>query len=250
MTRPNRGRGPREWDAADYDVRSLPMVKRGEAVIDRLDLAGDETVIDAGCGTGRVTELLLRRLPRGHVIALDGSAAMLDVARERLAADPRVSFVRADLGAPLPVERPVDAVMSTSTFHWVRDHGALFAHLAAALRPGGRLSAECGGAGNIASVVAALRTAGRTDSPWTFAAPDETRALLTAAGFSAADTWLTDDPISLEPLGLEAYLRTVVLGSHIEGLDAAGADALVAQVAAALPAPVIDYVRLHFSAVL
>jgi len=74
------------------------MVKRGEAVIDRLDLAGDETVIDAGCGTGRITELLLRRLPRGHVIALDGSAAMLDVARERLAADPRVSFVRADLG--------------------------------------------------------------------------------------------------------------------------------------------------------
>lgn len=250
MTRPGRGAAPREWDAADYDVRSLPMVRRGAAVIDRLDLAGDETVIDAGCGTGRVTELLLRRLPRGHVIALDGSAAMLDLARGRLAPDPRVSFVQADLEASLPVTRPVDAVMSTSTFHWVRDHDALFVHLASVLRPGGRLSVECGGVGNIASVVAALGQAGRTDSPWTFATPGETRARLAAAGFASADAWLTDDPIVLEPAELEPYLRTVVLGSHIEGLDAGAAGALVAQVAGAMPAPVVDYVRLHISAVL
>lgn len=245
---PPEASGPREWDAADYDVLSLPMVRRGEAVMDRLELAGDETVVDAGCGTGRVTELLLRRLPRGRVVALDGSVAMLDVARERLAADPRTSFVRADLEAPLPVERPVDAIMSTSTFHWVRDHDALFGHLAAALRPGGRLSAECGGAGNISSVVAALGAAGRSDSPWTFATPDETRARLTAAGFSVADAWLTSDPIALQPRDLAPYLRTVVLGSHIAGMGTADADALVARVAAALPEPVVDYVRLHISA--
>lgn len=245
---PREASGPREWDAAGYDVLSVPMVRRGEAVMDRLELTGGETVIDAGCGTGRVTELLLRRLPHGRVIAVDGSTAMLDAARTRLGADPRVSFVWADLGAPLPVERPVDAIMSTSTFHWVRDHDALFAHLAAVLRPGGRLSAECGGVGNIASVVAALGAAGRTDSPWTFATPGETRARLGAAGFDAADAWLTDDPITLEPAGLEPYLRTVVLGSHIEALDTAAADALVAQVAAAMPEPVVDYVRLHISA--
>lgn len=248
MTRPRRS-GPREWDAADYDLRSLPMVRRGDAVIDRLGLAGDETALDAGCGTGRVTALLLRQLPRGRVIGLDGSAAMLAIARRRFAADPRVRLVRADLARPLPLTAPVDAIMSTSTFHWVRDHAALFAHLAAVLRPGGRLEAECGGAGNIATVVAALAAAGRTDSPWTFATPEETRRRLIAAGFATAEAWLTSDPIALDPGDLAPYLRTVVLGAHVEGMAPAAADALTARVAAALPAPVVDYVRLHISAV-
>jgi trans-aconitate 2-methyltransferase len=112
-------------------------------------------VLDAGCGTGAVTATLLERLPRGRVVARDGSAPMLGAARERFAGDGRVSFVQADLerslagqlGAPAPV--PVDAVVSTSTFHWVRDHDALFRSLAGVLRPGGQLVVDCGGSGNI-----------------------------------------------------------------------------------------------------
>src|SRR5215218_4743124 len=96
----------REWDASAYGTLNAPMNERGNDAVARLDLRGDETVLDAGCGTGEVTATLLERLPRGRAIALDGSTAMLDAARERFAGDPRVSFVHADLAEPLPLEQP------------------------------------------------------------------------------------------------------------------------------------------------
>jgi trans-aconitate methyltransferase len=160
---------PRNWDAATYDRVADPQFRWGAAVIDRLELAGDEAVLDAGCGSGRVTELLLECLPAGHVVALDGSASMLERARTRLERfDDRVTFVLADFGEPLPLEEPVDAILSTATFHWVPDHDALFRNLAAVVRPGGRMAAQCGGVGNLGAVVrrsatsAPTRSAGRS----------------------------------------------------------------------------------------
>ena len=137
---------PRDWDARTYDRVADPMARWGAAVLDRLPLDGDETVLDAGCGSGRVTETLVERLPAGKVIALDGSPAMVEAARTRLAPfGDRVDYVVADLGAPLPLtDASVDAVLSTATFHWVPDHDALFRHLAAVTRPGGWLVAQCG----------------------------------------------------------------------------------------------------------
>src|SRR5215218_7990587 len=157
----------REWDAPAYDRLNAPMNERGNDAVARLELRGDETVLDAGCGTGEVTATLLERLPDGRVIALDGSQQMLDAARERFADDARVSFVHADLGEPLPLGAPVDAIVSTSTFHWVPDHEALFRHLAAVVRPGGQLVVDCGGAGNIAGVLEVLRELGYTEDAGT-----------------------------------------------------------------------------------
>jgi trans-aconitate 2-methyltransferase len=118
----------RDWDAATYDRIAAPQARWGSSVVARLPLRGDERVLDAGCGSGRVTQELLEKLPNGHVVALDASAAMLDEARRRLAGyGDRVEFVEADLAAPLPVAPPVDAILSTATFHWVLDHDALMA---------------------------------------------------------------------------------------------------------------------------
>jgi trans-aconitate 2-methyltransferase len=77
----------RDWDAATYDRVSSPQVEWAGPVLDRLELRGDETVLDAGCGTGRVTAVLAQRLPRGRVIAVDGSPAMVAEARKRLPGD-------------------------------------------------------------------------------------------------------------------------------------------------------------------
>jgi trans-aconitate 2-methyltransferase len=244
---------PRDWDGATYDRVSDPMARWGAAVLDRLQLDGDEAVLDAGCGSGRVTELLASRLPRGRVVALDASPSMIDQARDRLAPfGDRIAYVVADLGRPLPLGRlaPVDAMLSTATFHWVADHDALFANLAAVVRAGGRLVAQCGGYGNIASVQAVLATIG---DGWLgdvhFETPEATARRLAAAGFIDIETWLQPEPTRfLRGEAFETYLRTVILGSHVARLPPNERDAFVAEVAERLGEPVVDYVRLNIGA--
>ena len=242
---------PRDWDALTYDRVADPMARWGSVVLERLPLRGDERVLDAGCGSGRVTERLAERLPEGRVIALDGSSSMVEAARERLARfGDRIEYVVADLGVPLPIDGAVEAVLSTATFHWVPDHDALFANLAAVTRPGGWLVAQCGGAGNIASIQRVLATVG---DGWLGAVHFETVLATTrrldAAGYVDIECWLTDEPTRFEPgEPFETYLRTVVLGAHLERLPPEEHDAFVAAVAAGVGEPLIDYVRLNIVA--
>src|SRR5919198_1797853 len=138
----------RDWDASTYERLSQPLAQMGTDVLARLELDGDETVLDAGCGTGKVTAALLERLPRGRVIAVDAAPSMVQEARDKL---PETVDVRlADL-SELEIE-PVDAILSTATFHWIADHDRLFSNLYNALKPGGRLVAQCGGKGNVAAI--------------------------------------------------------------------------------------------------
>src|SRR5689334_20124179 len=138
--------GAREWDAETYDAVSDPQFEWGMEVLERLELRGDEVAVDAGCGSGRVTAELAERLPHGRVIAVDGSEAMVAKARERLGN--RADYLVSDL-VELELPEPVDLIFSTATFHWIGDHDRLFRQLRAALRPGGRLRAQCGGFGNV-----------------------------------------------------------------------------------------------------
>jgi trans-aconitate 2-methyltransferase len=241
----------RDWDARTYDRVADPMTRWGSTVLDRLPLHGDERVLDAGCGSGRVTEQLADRLSRGRVVALDGSASMVEAARGRLARfGDRIEYVVADLGAPLPIEGQVDAVLSTATFHWVPDHDALFANLAEVMAPGGWLVAQCGGVGNIASIQRVLATIG---DGWLgavhFETPDATTRRLENASYDAIECWLTEEPTRFEPgEPFETYLRTVVLGAHLERLPPAEHDAFVHEVAEGVGEPLIDYVRLNIVA--
>jgi trans-aconitate 2-methyltransferase len=241
----------REWDATTYDSLPLPHLRWGRRTLERFSFAGDETVLEAGCGTGRDTEALLGALPRGRVIAVDGSARMLERLRTRLAGRlDRVEPIQADLTEPLPIAAPADAAFSVATFHWIHDHDALFANIAQALRPAARFAADCGGKGNVAAVRAAVEDVlgGPTDI-WHFAGAEETRARLERAGFTDVEAALVPDPARLEPgAQFHSYLRTVVLGAHLDRIPPAEHEAFVAAVAERLGEPVVDYVRLVFSA--
>ena len=243
---------PHEWDAATYDAVADPQARWGRAVIGRLQLAGDETVLDAGCGTGRVTAGVVALLPGGRVVALDGSAAMLVQARQRLAASaPRVSFLHADLRQRLPLAPGrLDAVVSTATFHWIPDHGALFGHLAEVLRPGGALVAQCGGAGNIASVYRALHEVAPGEAyPKQYATPELTAERLARVGFTGIETWLHPEPTPYATReDLERFLATVVLWPHLSTRPRAEHAGFVRSVADRLPALELDYVRLNIVA--
>src|ERR1041384_5439374 len=97
------------WDAKTYDSLPLPHTRWGAGVLSRLSLRGNETVLDAGAGTGRDTENLLARLPDGHVVAVDGSDTMLERLAARLGDDPRLRVIHGDLATPLPVGDDLDA---------------------------------------------------------------------------------------------------------------------------------------------
>jgi trans-aconitate 2-methyltransferase len=244
----------RKWDGQSYDRISGPMEALGLEVLGRLGLSGEETVLDGGCGSGRITQALIERLPRGRVIALDASASMVSAARERLGAQADIRL--GDL-LELELDEPVDAVFSTATFHWFSDHERLFRRLRAALRPGGRLVAQCGGEGNItrlrgraAEVLARAPYAEHFadfQPPWNYAGAQETRERLLAAGFTAAECWL--QPAPKQPEHLREFLSTIVLGPHVQHLPEDLREPFMDKVLAALGEPVVvDYVRLNIDA--
>ena len=255
-----------EWDAPEYEAVSAPQTGWGarflELFLERRGLRGDEVVIDAGCGTGRVTELLLRHLPNGTVLAVDASESMVEVARSRFVGNPRVRVKHQDL-LVLEVDRLVDVIFSTATFHWIKDHERLFDRLACTLKPGGRLVAQCGGRGNIARTLAAIGRVMREDrfrkfftdweETWYFADPETTRARLEAAGFEEVETWLHEEPTEIGSVGeLARFLKTVVLRPHLTVLPEAERDPFAATVAARLAegdSLVVDYVRLNMLAI-
>lgn len=255
-----------EWDAAEYETLSGPQLGWGASLLERVlaqrPLRGDETALDAGCGTGRVTELLLERLPLGKVLAVDASEGMVEAARGRFAGDSRVRVERVDL-LHLEVEEPVDVIFSTATFHWIQDHERLFRQLGCALKPGGRLVAQCGGKGNISRVTRATEEVMRGDrfrdrfEGWEdtkeYADAETTRERLEAAGFEEIETWMHEEPTRFGSVeDLARFLRTVVLGRHLERLPEADhqpfANAVAAKVAAVEDPPVMDYVRLNMMA--
>jgi len=245
----------REWDGSSYDRISATMEALGREVLGRLELNGDELVIDAGCGSGRITAALIERLPRGRVIAVDQSESMIEAARRRLGG--RAELRVLDL-LELELDEPADAILSTATFHWIADHALLFRRLRAALRPGGRLAAQCGGRGNIDVLRGkAGRVCARAPyaehfegwrAPWNYAGPRETRELLLAAGFRSAECRLT--PAPREPEAPREFLTTIVLGPHVQRLPVALREPFMDEVLAQLGEPVVvDYVRLNIDAV-
>jgi trans-aconitate 2-methyltransferase len=254
-----------EWDAGEYEAVSAPQTGWGasflEIFLERRGLRGDEAVVDAGCGTGRVTELLLRHLPYGTVLAVDASEAMVEAARERFAGDSRVRVERQDV-LRLEVGEPVDVIFSTATFHWIRDHERLFERLARVLKPGGRLVAQCGGRGNIARTLAAIeQVMGEArfeqfftdwEETWYFADPETTRTRLEAAGFEEIETWLHDEHTEFGSVEeLARFLKTAVLRPHLAVLPETQRDPFAAAVAGRLAGRgtlVVDYVRLNILA--
>jgi trans-aconitate 2-methyltransferase len=226
----------------------------GDALLDRLELRGDETVLDAGCGSGEVTAKLLERLPAGHVVAVDASPQMVERARATL--DPARTTTSVQNLTELTLDAPVDVVFSSATFHWIHDHDKLFSRLHAALKPGGRLLAQCGGFGNVAEVVAAIKAtvaqpefaaADSADEPWNFATPQQTVERLQRAGFIDADAGLHD--VDITPDEPQEYIGTVFVGAHLDRLAPEHRDDFGAAVAERLgPTPTFRYVRLTMQA--
>jgi trans-aconitate 2-methyltransferase len=251
-----------DWDAGRYHEISTPQQEWGRRVLDRLALAGTEQVLDIGCGTGRLTEEIAARLPHGRVVGLDRSASMLETAASWLRTKaPRTSLVLAD-GAALPFRRAFDAIFSGATFHWIHDHAALFRSIITALRPGGRLVAQCGGGPNLALLYA--RAEGLMRDPrfaryfeqWTdptyFADVETTRRRLTGAGFVEVEVSLEEAPTPFDgPEQFREFIAKVCVRHQVALLPGPERQSFLRDLtvaAAGDPAPfTLDYWRLNIS---
>jgi trans-aconitate 2-methyltransferase len=249
-----------DWDAERYHRVSDPQVAWGQRVLERLAPRPGERVLDLGCGTGRLTAAVAARTCV-LVVGADRSAAML----ARAAGQPigHTAFLLAD-GTALPFAEAFDAVFSTATFHWIRDHDALFAQLRQALRPGGRLVAQWGGGANLArlldrarALMADPRLAPAFDAwsePWYFAGVPDTRARLASAGFGAIEVWLEPAPTSFADAAQYAeFVTCVPLRHHLAALPDEARVPFVRELAAAAgaddPPYTLDYWRLNVDAV-
>jgi trans-aconitate 2-methyltransferase len=244
----------RDWDATTYDRVSAPQQRWAAEQLDRLKLAGDEVVLDAGCGSGKITLELIRRVPEGTVYAVDAAPSM--VRHTLQAVGGHATTLCQDL-ADLSLPEPVDVVFSNATFHWVPDHDALFAALARNMKPGARLVAQCGGRGNIDRFrVLADRVAFEEPfapyfsdwvRPWNYATAEETAERLERAGFEEIATWLEEKPTPLEDP--RPFVSTVCLVRHLDPLPPELRDPFIDTVLERYGTPmVLDYVRLNMTA--
>jgi trans-aconitate 2-methyltransferase len=251
----------REWNSAVYHRLSGPQVSWGKKVLARLRLRGDEVLLDAGCGTGRLTGELLQALPQGHVVGVDLSENMLGSARQHLAQfAPRVSLLACDL-LHLPFERALDGIVSTAAFHWVLDHDRLFLSLRRALIPGGWLEAQCGGGPNLErlrrradALIATPEFASYFPGfrePWLFQYAEDGAESLRRAGFVDVETSIEPAITVLDSAEhYNEFVRTMIMRRHLANIPAqADRDAfmeiLTRQAAADDPPFSLDYWRLN-----
>jgi trans-aconitate 2-methyltransferase len=128
-----------EWNAQAYNRVSALQQWLAEKSLVRLPLDGDERVLDVGCGDGKVTSEIARRVPRGSVVGVDASHAMIAFAAQTFptAVHPNLAFRVAD-AARLPFADQFDLVVSFNCLHWVHDQAAVLRGIRAALVASGR----------------------------------------------------------------------------------------------------------------
>jgi trans-aconitate 2-methyltransferase len=222
--------------------------------LERMPLKGDEIVLDAGCGSGRVTAVLADRVPRGRVYGVDVAPSMVEHAQAALG--DRATLLCQDL-VELDLPERVDAAFSNATFHWIHDHDALFAALHRAIEAGGRLVAQCGGRGNIDAFRALADEIAAQEPfapyfvgwrrPWNYATAEDTDGRLRAAGFTDISCWL--EPKQVTPADPRAFVQTVCLVRHLDPLPDELRDPFVDEVLARAGDPlVLEYVRLNMTA--
>ena len=241
------------WDPERYERQPLPHERWGGGVIARACLEAGDSLVDAGCGTGRDAELALDQLVAladehgvapGTVTLLDADAGMVTAALRRFAGWPdslRPVILQANLLDPWPVFEPAEVIISVAALHWIGDHASVFRQAAAIGAERARLHVECGGAGNIEGLVAAATRVRLPMPTWNFASVDDTVEALRASGWTPREVWLHPDPLVLpDEATFRDFLESVVFHdateSQLDGLMAACAET------------VVDYVRLNIDA--
>lgn len=215
----------RGWNAKSYEHISKVQRAWGIKLINSKSWAGNEIVLDAGCGPGTITADLAAKVTDGRVYAVDIDEGMTRRARKKLARLKNVKVLQANMSTVMLPDL-VDVIFSNAAAHWVLDHRVLFAHFKELLREGGELLIQCGGKGNLETALAAAHDitskanfapffTGWTP-PWKFSTDYETASLLAELGFEDINAKLSTEVARFEAAKeFEEFLRTVVLRPYL-----------------------------------
>ncbi len=203
-----------QWDAKDYAKHSAAQQSWARELITKLNLSGHESVLDIGCGDGKVTAEIAGYVPDGSVVGIDSSKEMVSLARESFPEEthPNLSFQVID-AKKLPFREKFNVVFSNATLHWIKDHKPVIAGIQESLRPGGRILLQMGGKGNAASILAALEEIMSEDN-WKQYFSDFTFSY----GFYSPEeytVWVNE--VGLHPVRIE-LIQKIMSYDHRDGL--------------------------------
>lgn len=182
------------WNAHDYAQHSRVQMGWAQELLNKLHLQGNEAVLDLGCGDGKITALIAAKVPKGKVVGIDNSDAMIQLARSKYpnSLNTNLFFELQDF-RDLSFNEQFDVVFSNAALHWVKDHRRVLERIQKVLRVNGRILLQMGGTGNAAGMVAAVdevRSRNRWspffhgfEFPYGFYGPEEYRTWLHEAGF-------------------------------------------------------------------
>lgn len=136
------------WNAEDYAKNSSSQYEWAKELISKLKLSGNETLLDIGCGDGKVTAALAKCLPRGCVVGVDNSEGMINLASNTFSQDayPNLSFQRMDARA-LTFQEKFDRVFPNAALHWIIDQQSVLHGVQRSFKNGGILLFQMGGKG-------------------------------------------------------------------------------------------------------
>ncbi|MGB8034631.1 MAG: class I SAM-dependent methyltransferase [Nitrososphaeraceae archaeon] len=221
------------WDAQTYDeVSRLVQYRWGQQILEWRKWNGDESVMDAGCGSGLISKLLAQKVPRGKVYAVDVDSNMIRQAKRNLKGLENVELVEADF-AQVKLPTKLDVIFSNAALHWVHDHAQVFQHFWDMLNcdetKGGQLLIQCGGCGNLQRILAILRRVmefnefkeyfASFNQSWYFAKPDDTSKLLGEIGYVSTKIHLHNDCVNLIDREIYSrFVKTVIMKPFLECL--------------------------------
>lgn len=246
------------WNPALYDTKHDFVSKYGEDVVALLAPVAGERILDLGCGTGDLAELIAKS---GAVVTgMDSSVSMIETAREKF---PDMKF-EVGSASEFLTDEPYDAVFSNATLHWVLEYEKAVSCMYKSLKPGGRLVLEMGGKGNVNSIVVALGTAlanagfekNADAAVWYFPSLSAYTTLLESTGFRVQFAAHFDRPTELkEDNGIKNWLRMFGSG-FFKGMTDEAIEPILTTVQDELRPKIFrdgkwiaDYVRLRIMAV-
>jgi trans-aconitate methyltransferase len=212
-----------KWDAEDYHKSSSEQQKWAQELILKLGLKGSERVLDIGCGDGKVTAELAKRLSSGSVLGIDNSEEQIRFAQKNFPSKkfPNISFKIMD-ARNLNFNGEFDVVFSNATLHWVTDHLPVLKGIKKSLKPSGKVLLQMGGRGNAAKIVEVMVTMMKSKKwrgyftnftfPYGFYGPEEYKDWLEQAGLKAKRVELIPKDMAQKGKeGLSAWIRTTWL---------------------------------------